>query len=242
MPEEGAPVRSALVTGASRGIGLAITRQLTELGIAVTAIARDLDALRDAVAGFAPRVHPVRADVTREEDVVAAVRAHRERFGRLDVLVNNAGLGPRVAIEEISTKTLDLVLSINLRAVALTYRECLPLLLAGAARSGGALVVNVASIAGRQGIGGMTAYSAAKHGVAGFTSAANAEVAARGVRSCAIFPAYVDTPGAAGVHDEIPPASMLAPQDVAEAVRFLLQVSPACAVTDIVMEQSARLS
>jgi NAD(P)-dependent dehydrogenase (short-subunit alcohol dehydrogenase family) len=228
--------RAAIVTGASSGIGLAIARVLGEEDYGVTMAARRADKLEAAVAGLAADgldVHAVAANVAEEEAIQAVVTAHRERYGRLDVLVNNAGVGFGASVGEIQTKRLDMQLSINLRSIVLFYRECVPLLLTAAAEHKNALVVNTASIAGKFGQGWTSVYSATKHGVVGWTEAMNKELAPQGIKSTALCPAFVDTPMTDYAKEHVPAEEMIRPEDISEAVRYLLMVSPACIVPEM---------
>ena len=148
------PDRAALVTGASSGIGLAIAEVLGETGHSLTVAARRPEKLAGAVEqlrGKGYEVEEVAANLTSEEDVQRVVAAHRERFGRLDVLVNSAGVGIGAAVADIQTKRVDMQLDLNLRAIVLFYRECADLLRAAGAEHRNALVVNLSSISGKSG-------------------------------------------------------------------------------------------
>src|ERR1700733_13364106 len=145
------PERAALVTGASRGIGFALAQALGEEGYSLTITARKPESLERAAAELRERgfeVEEVAANLADEDAVREVVRRHRERFGRLDVLVNSAGIGIGAAAGEHQTKYLDLQLDVNLRSIILFYRECVEMLRAAGAEHRGALVVNLASIAG----------------------------------------------------------------------------------------------
>jgi NAD(P)-dependent dehydrogenase (short-subunit alcohol dehydrogenase family) len=228
--------RAAIVTGASSGIGLAVARMLGEEGFGITMAARRPEKLDDAVSGLAADgfdVHAVAANVAEESEVEKVVAAHRERYGRLDVLVNNAGVGIGASLAEIQTKRLDMQLDINLRSIILFYRECLTMLQAAAAEHKNVLVVNTSSIAGKRGSGWLSVYAAAKHGVVGWTEAMNNELSSHGIKSTALCPAFVDTPMTDFVKGSVAPEEMIRPQDIAESVRFLLKVSPACIVPEI---------
>jgi NAD(P)-dependent dehydrogenase (short-subunit alcohol dehydrogenase family) len=124
-------------------------------------------------------------------------------------------------------------LDINLRATMLFYRECLPLLLEAAAEHRNALVVNTSSVAGKRGEGWLSVYAAAKHGVVGWTESMNKELAQQGIKSTALCPAFVDTPMTDFIKEHVPAEEMIRPADVAESVRYLLRVSPACVVPEI---------
>jgi len=230
------PQRAAIVTGASSGIGLAVARVLAEEGHGVTMAARRADKLDDAVAGLAAEgfdVHAVAANVADEDAIKAVVAAHRERYDRLDVLVNNAGVGIGALVGEIQTKHLDMQLAINLRSIVLFYRECVPLLSAAAAEHKNALVVNTASISGKRAEGWLSIYSATKHGVVGWTEAMNKELGPQGIKSTALCPAFVDTAMTDFVKEHIAAEEMIRSEDIAEAVRYLLKTSPACIVPEI---------
>jgi NAD(P)-dependent dehydrogenase (short-subunit alcohol dehydrogenase family) len=145
------PDRAAIVTGASRGIGFAIAEALGEDGYGLTISARKPDTLDEAADKLRAKGYEVErvAGNTADEDAIRDVVArHRERFGRLDVLVNNAGVGIGAAAADQQTKSVDMQLDVNLRAIVLFYRECLDMLRAAGAEHRNALVVNMASLAG----------------------------------------------------------------------------------------------
>jgi len=228
--------RAAIVTGASSGIGLAIARLLAQEGHGVTLAARrpeKLEAAAAELAGEGLDVHSVAGDLGCEEDVQRVVAAHRERYGRLDVLVNNAGVGIGAPVGELVTKRVDLQLATNLRSVILFYRECRQLLAAAAAEHRGALVVNMASIAGKSGQPWLSVYGATKAAIINFTEAMDKELAKEGIKSTALCPAFVDTAMSDFVKGSIPADQMITTADVAEAVRFLLRLSPNCIVPEI---------
>jgi NAD(P)-dependent dehydrogenase (short-subunit alcohol dehydrogenase family) len=228
--------RAAIVTGASSGIGLAIARVLGEEGFGVTMAARRAEKLQGAVdelAGEGFDVHAVPASLAEETEVQKVVAAHRERYGRLDVLVNNAGVGVGAPVGEIQTKFLDMQLSVNLRQIVLFYREAVEMLKAAGAEHSNALVVNTSSISGKRAEAWLSVYSATKHAVVGWTEAMNKELGAQGIKSLALCPAFVDTPMTDFVKGQVKAEEMIRPQDIAEAVRFMLRVSPACVVPEM---------
>jgi NAD(P)-dependent dehydrogenase (short-subunit alcohol dehydrogenase family) len=228
--------RAAIVTGASSGIGLAVARVLGEEGFGITMAARRPEKLEGAVAGLSTDgfdVHAVAANVADEAEIQKVVAAHRERYGRLDVLVNNAGIGVGATVGEIDTKRLDMQLDINLRSIVLFYRESLEMLKAAAAEHKNALVVNTSSISGKRAEGWLSVYSATKHGVVGWTEAMNKELGPSGIKSTALCPAFVDTPMTDFVKEHVAAEEMIRPEDIAESVRYLLKTSPACVVPEI---------
>ncbi|MGH2860820.1 MAG: SDR family NAD(P)-dependent oxidoreductase [Solirubrobacteraceae bacterium] len=241
MADQRMTQRAAIVTGGSRGIGLAIAEVLAQDGYALTLTARRPEPLAATAAALAQRgfeVHHVAANLAEEEGIRAIVAAHRERFGRLDVLVNNGGVGVGATAGEHQTKLIDMQLDVNLRAIVLMYREALGLLRVAGAEHGCAQVVNVASIAGKQPAAWLSVYSAAKAGVIAYTQAMNRELADDGIRSVALCPGWVDTHMTEFIKGEVPAEQMIRPADVASAVRFVLGLSPAAVVPEIVFERS----
>jgi NAD(P)-dependent dehydrogenase (short-subunit alcohol dehydrogenase family) len=233
--------RAAIVTGGSSGIGLEIARMLLEEGYGVTVAGRRPDKLAQAVAtlsGDGREIASVAGSMADEAVIAEVVAAHRERFGRLDVLVNNAGVGVGAPVAEIQTRRLDMQLDVNLRAIVLFYRQTADLLRAAAAEHRSALVVNMASISGKAGEAWLSVYSATKAGVIGFTQAMNKELGHEGIKSCALCPAFVDTPMTDFIKDSVSAQDMIRPQDIAEAVRMLLRVSPACVIPEIVFQRA----
>jgi NAD(P)-dependent dehydrogenase (short-subunit alcohol dehydrogenase family) len=225
-----------MVTGGSSGIGLAVARALGKDGYGVTLSARKPDKLEAAaedLRGDGIDVEAVQANMADEDDIKRLAEAHRERWGRLDMLMNNAGIGIGGLIAEAETKKLDIQLAVNLRAVYLMTRESIPLLKEAGAEHGKALIVNTASIAGKQGQGWLAAYSATKFGVVGLSQAMHKELAQDGVQVTALCPGFVATAMTDWVEGEVPKDQMIQPEDIAEAVRYLLRTSPACIVPEI---------
>jgi NAD(P)-dependent dehydrogenase (short-subunit alcohol dehydrogenase family) len=220
--------KAALVTGGSSGIGFAIARMLRDEGFELTVAARTQERLDRAAAELGAAA--VVTDVSKEDECERLVAAHRERFGRLDVLVNCAGMGIAGSIETIATKQWDLQFAVNMRGAFLVTREAVPLL-----KESRGLVVNISSIAGTSAAPGLSAYGAAKAALIGFTRSLNGELAGGGVRATAICPGFVDTPMAAWTG--MPSEEMIQPEDCAEVVRALLRLSPAARIPQVVIER-----
>jgi NAD(P)-dependent dehydrogenase (short-subunit alcohol dehydrogenase family) len=234
--ENGMAQRAAIVTGGSSGIGLAIARVLGEEGHALTVAARRPEKLEQAAAGLREagfEVNAVSGNLGDEGVVQEVVRSHRERYGRLDVLVNNAGVGVGELVTELTTKKVDLQLATNVRSLLLFYRECTELLRVAGAEHRRALVVNTASIAGKSGQPWLSVYSATKAAVIGFTQAMHKELGTEGIKNTALCPAYVDTPMTDYVKEQVKPEDMIQVSDIAETVRVLLKMSPGCVVPEI---------
>jgi NAD(P)-dependent dehydrogenase (short-subunit alcohol dehydrogenase family) len=234
--EERMAQRAAIVTGGSSGIGLAIARMLGEEGHALTVAARRPEKLESAVAGLREEgfeVNAVAGNLGDEAGVHEVVRSHRERFGRLDVLVNSAGVGIGATVDQIEAKKLDLQLAINLRSLVLFYRECTEMLRAAGAEHRSALVINMSSISGKSGQPWLSVYSATKAAVVGFTQAMHKELGAQGIKNTALCPGFVDTPMTDFVKEHVKPEDMIQVSDIAETVRVLLKMSPGCVVPEI---------
>ncbi|MCW3016739.1 MAG: family NAD(P)-dependent oxidoreductase [Solirubrobacterales bacterium] len=232
--------RAALVTGASSGIGLAIADMLGQEGYALTVAARrpeKLEAAAEGLRGKGYDVQHIAGNLGDEDTINAVVAAHGERFGRLDVLVNNAGIGMGEAVDALTTKKVDLQLNTNLRSIFLFYRAAMPLLRAAGEEHHNALVINTASISGIRGEAWLGVYSATKHGVVGFTQAMNKELASAGIKSTALAPGFVDTAMTDFIKEHVPADSMIQSEDIAEGVRFLIRTSPGCVVPEIRFEQ-----
>jgi NAD(P)-dependent dehydrogenase (short-subunit alcohol dehydrogenase family) len=221
-------MRSALITGGSSGIGLAIGRMLREEGFELTLASRTKEKIEAAAAELG--AHAIAADVGREEDCIRIVAEHKERFGGLDMLVNSAGIGIGGTVESLQTKHIDLQLGINLRGLLIVTREAIPLL-----KETKGWVINLASIAGTAPTPGLTVYGATKAAVIALTRSMNAELDDDGVRAIALCPGFVDTPMAQW--SGIPSDEMIRPEDCAEIVRLCLRLSPHARIPQVVVER-----
>ena len=182
--------KTALVTGAARGIGLAIARRFAEEGAQVALLDLDRGAVETAARSLPGTAIALGADVTRSGEVTAAVQAVVDRWGRLDVMVNNAGItGRSFPIWELEDEDWDRVLAIDLTGVFYGCRAAIRAMLP----RGSGRIVNIASIAGKEGNPTLVPYSSAKAGVIGLTKAAAKEVATRGILVNAIAPAVIGT-------------------------------------------------
>ena len=182
--------RVALVTGASRGIGEAISRRFARDGARVALAARDEAACRriaGEIAAAGGEALAVRCDVTDPESIAAAVSAVVARWGRIDVLVNNAGLGGATPLDDPDDSRWDAIVATNLTGVFRVTRAAAPHI------PDGGRVLNLSSVVGRFGVAGHAAYSATKHGVIGLTRTLALELAPRQITVNAMCPGWVET-------------------------------------------------
>ena len=231
------PDRAAIVTGASRGIGRALADALGEQGFGITLNARKPDTLErtaEELRGKGFEVEHVVGNMADEEAIREVVRLHRERFGRLDVLVNNAGVGIGAPAGEHQTKHVDLQFAVNIRSIILFYRESVELLRKAGAEHRSALVVNLASMAAKAPAPWLSVYSATKAAVLGYTQAMNKELGPEGIKSVAFCPGFVDTDMTDFVKDSVSAEEMIRPEDIAEGLCFLLRLSSNCLVPEII--------
>jgi len=219
---------SALVTGGSSGIGLAIARMLRDEGYDLTLASRTKEKIEAAAAEVGATA--VAADMGKEEDCVRVVAEHKERFGGMDVLVNSAGIGIAGTVESLQTKHIDLQLGVNLRGLLLVSREAIPLL-----KQSKGWIFNLASIAGTEPTPGLTVYGATKAAVIALTRSQNQELDEAGVRAVAICPGFVDTPMAEW--SGLPGDEMIQPEDCAEIVRMCLRLSPRARIPQVIVER-----
>lgn len=232
----GAPAgerRAALVLGGSGGIGLAIAATLAAEGYDLTIQGRRPERVEAAVETLGAGAEGVAANLAEESEIERVVAAHATRHGRLDVLVDSAGLGIGQGLGEIQARHLDRQTQINFRAAVLALREARPLLEAAGAEHGKALVCLVSSWAATHPPAWLSIYGATKAALDAFARSAQIELEGKGIQVTSVSPATVETEMTRYAQDDIPAAAMLRPTDVAEVVRMLLRLSPAARVPEV---------
>ncbi len=215
----------AFVTGGSTGIGRAIAAMLVDEGYRVALSARDLERAASAAREIGVELG-VACDVRSPESVSEALGCVIESFGGLDLLVNNAGTGEFLGVEETSEAAWAEMIDTNLGGTFRMTRACLPFLL-----DGGGMVVNVLSTASRTAFPGSSAYVASKFGQLGFAESLRAEYRDQGLRVVNLLPGAVDTPFWNRIEGDWDRGKMLQPSDVAEAVRTAIR-APAGALLE----------
>jgi NAD(P)-dependent dehydrogenase (short-subunit alcohol dehydrogenase family) len=219
---------SALVTGGSSGIGLAIARALREDGYDLTLVARRPEPLEAAARELG--AHAFAANLGDCDECVSAVSAHVEHHGGMDVLVNSAGIGIGGSFADQETRKIELQLDVNLRATLVTTREALPHL-----RASRGQIITLASIAGTIPTPGLAVYGATKAALIAWTSSLNREEADHGVRATAISPGFVATRMTEWTG--LPEDEQIQPEDIVALVRAVLSLSPLARVPNIVVER-----
>jgi len=227
----------AVVTGASRGIGLAIARRLGQMGARVSLCARNAANLERAASDLRAagiQVLALRTDVTRGDEVASLVSETQRTFGPVDILVNNAGIGIFGPFQEQTEADWNAIMDTNLKSVFLVSRAVAP----GMIRRKTGHIINIGSLAGKSAFANGAVYCASKWGLLGLTGCMAEELRAHGIRVSAICPGSVATefsPHAGKV-----PARMLQPEDVAHAVAALVTQAPGSFISEVLMRPTQK--
>jgi NAD(P)-dependent dehydrogenase (short-subunit alcohol dehydrogenase family) len=211
----------AIVTGASRGIGKAISLALAEEAATVVIAARAIDKMNETaklVTAAGGKAQIIPTELTDERSIKNLVKATGERFGRLDILINNAGITHSAKLEETLTQDLDRCLNINARAPFILCREALPLL----KKADAAYIINIASVVGVKAYPLQSAYTASKHALRGMTMALAEEMRGTNIRVHLVCPGGVDTELVQNVRPDIKKQDLMQPEEIAELVLYLL--------------------
>jgi 3-oxoacyl-[acyl-carrier protein] reductase len=227
----------ALITGASRGIGLAIARQLGEMGCRLSLCARNESALQAAMNELrseGAEALGMRADVNSTKDVTALFENTRKRLGEIDILVNNAGIGVFGPAHELREEDWDRVMNTNLKGAFLCSKAAAPEMIRR--RSGH--IVNIASLAGKNSFAGGGLYCASKWGLLGFTYCLAEDLRGYGIRVSAVCPGTVATEFSPHTGKE--PAKMLQPEDVAHAVAAILTAAPQSFISEVLLRPTQK--
>jgi 3-oxoacyl-[acyl-carrier protein] reductase len=222
----------ALVTGAGRGIGRAISLTLGWAGAHVVAVARtveQIEAVAREIADAGGKAVGIRADIAEERDVRSLFDQVRERLGRLDVLVNNAGVGLFGPVAEFPAADFDQVVAVNLRGTFLCCQQAMQVMIP----QGSGYIINISSVVGFRGYPNQSAYTAAKHGVMGLTKSLAVEAQEHGIRVSAVLPGGVATDLIRAARPDLDPSVLMQPEDIAQTVTYLLSLSDQAAVDQI---------
>ncbi len=228
--------RVALVTGAGRGIGSAIARALATEGMRVFVTARSeeqLISVCERIREQGGAAEHIPADISSEDEVLTLFGQISSMAGRLDVCINNAGIGVYDRVEACKAEDLDRMYATNVRGSFLCCREALKMMIP--ARDG--YIINISSVVGFKGYPNQAGYGATKHAVMGLTKSLAAEAQEHGVRVSAILPGGVDTEMVRKSRPDLNPEELLHPDDVAQSVLYLLSLSDRAAVDQIYLRR-----
>jgi len=213
--------KTALVTGASRGIGAAIAKSLAGAGGSIFLVGRSephLAQVQQSIQASGGSAMYGCADITSEDAIRQVVQQANAQLGRLDILINCAGIGVFGPLEHTRTEDWDLAMATNARAPFLFCREVIPLM----ARGGGGSIVNIASVVAVKGYKNQGAYTASKHALLGMTKVLAQEVQPLGIRVHIVCPGGVDTEMGSQARPDLDRAGLIAPEEVADVVLFLV--------------------
>jgi 3-oxoacyl-[acyl-carrier protein] reductase len=221
----------ALVTGAGRGIGRAVSLLLAESGCRVVLASRSRDQLEEVqsvIRGKNGEAHAMPTDLTRDDEITRLVDSAREKCGGVDILINNAGWGKRAPVVRAKIGDWDQTLRVNLRAPMLLAHLLVPHMIS----KGEGAVINIGSVSGKSGEANGAAYSASKFGLIGFTQSLYEEVREYGIKVAVILPGFVDTP-LIPANRQLDRSKMIRAEDIANAVRFVLTSPDTCCPVEI---------
>lgn len=230
----------AIITGANRGLGRALAIGFAADGFHVAAMARSVDQLRSIAEEAkvdSSAVLPIELDLSDVESILSAIRAIPRDFGRIDVLVNNAGIGA-VGTLEVTTEQFSSLLAVNLAGPFRLLKEVVPLMIEGNAGT----IINVASRAGKIGFPNCGAYGASKFGMVGLSESLYRELAPRGIKVTALCPSWIDTDMAQESGSPLSGEEMIQTGDLMKTVRWLMSLSPAACVREVMIECRADIS
>ena len=211
----------AIVTGASRGIGRAISISLAQEAATVVLAARSTEKLQEVAekvtkAGGKPEI--VVTELTDEESIKKLVKTTQEKFRRLDILINNAGVTHSAKLEQTATEDWQRCINVNARAPFILCREALPLL----KKSHPAHIINIASVVGVKGYPLQSAYTSSKHALRGMTISLAEELKGSNIRVHLLCPGGVDTEMVGSVRPDIKKDELIQPEEIAELVLYLV--------------------
>jgi 3-hydroxybutyrate dehydrogenase len=211
----------AIITGSARGIGFEIGKIFAENGAKVVLSDLDQNTVEKAALGLRNNgleVIGLKADVTSEEDIIQLIKQAKDKFGRIDIFINNAGLQHVAPIEEFPTEKFELMIKIMLTAPFISIKNVLPIM----KEQGFGRIINISSINGLIGFANKAAYNSAKHGVIGLTKVAALESASFGITVNALCPGYVDTPLVRGQLEDLAKTRQVPLESVLEEVIYPL--------------------
>jgi NADP-dependent 3-hydroxy acid dehydrogenase YdfG len=237
QPDKPLDGKVALITGANRGIGLAIARRLATLGASLSLSARDGNRLEAVAADLhktGVTVAAISADLMRSQDAATLVPKTEQALGPIEILVNNAGVGSFVSVQDATERDWDEMLDTNLKAVFLLTKAVAP----GMIQRKSGHIVNIASLAGKNAFAGGAIYCASKWGLLGLTQCAAEDLRAHGIRVSAVCPGSVNTEFSP--HGNKDPRKMLQPDDIAHAVAMIVTQAPQSFISEVLLRPTQK--
>ena len=222
----------ALVTGASRGIGRSISLALAEAGAHVILAARNEDRLqkvKEEIIVKGGLATPVKTDISVEQEIISLFETIKENCGRLNIVVNNAGIGIWGKLVDFAIEDFDKLINVNLRSMYICCQQALKMMIP----AGSGFIINLSSVVGFKGYVNQSAYTATKHGVMGLTKSLAAEVQEYGICVSAILPGGVDTDFIGAARPDLDRSILIPPEDIAKTVLFMLSLSDRTMVDQI---------
>ncbi len=222
----------ACVTGASRGIGRSISLMLAEAGAHVILCSRNRNKLQDVKGEIASRggkATVIPADIAVEKEITSVFDTIKAKIGRLDILVNSAGIGSTGSLVDFPIENFDQIMAVNLRGVFICCQQAMRIMIT----QGSGYIINISSVVGFKGYPDQSAYTASKHGVMGLTKSLAVEAQEHGIQVSAILPGGVDTEFVKNIRPDLDTSVLILPEDIAKTVVYLLSLSDRAMVDQV---------
>jgi len=224
--------RVALVTGASRGIGRGISLMLADSGVHVILTARSMDKLqkvKEEITSRGGNATVIPADIAKEQDIKTLFKIIKDKFGRLDIVINNAGIGIWGNLVDFSIEDFDKIMNINVRGTYLCCQQAMKMMIPQ--KNG--YIINISSVVGFKGYPNQSAYTASKHAIMGLTKSLAVEAQEHNIRISAILPGGVETDLSFKARPDLDRSLLILPEDIAKTVLYLLSLSDRAMVDQI---------
>jgi len=224
--------RVALVTGASRGIGRGISLMLADSGVHVILTARSMDKLqkvKEEITSRGGNATVIPADIAKEQDIKTLFKIIKDKFGRLDIVINNAGIGIWGKLVDFSIEDFDKIMNINVRGTYLCCQQAMKMMIPQ--KNG--YIINISSVVGFKGYPNQSAYTASKHAIMGLTKSLAVEAQEHNIRISAILPGGVETDLSVKARPDLDRSLLILPEDIAKTVLYLLSLSDRAMVDQI---------
>lgn len=224
--------RVALITGASRGIGRGISLMLADSGVHVILTARSMDKLqkvKEEITSRGGNATVIPADIAKEQDIKTLFKIIKDKFGRLDIVINNAGIGIWGKLVDFSIEDFDKIMNINVRGTYLCCQQAMKMMIPQ--KNG--YIINISSVVGFKGYPNQSAYTASKHAIMGLTKSLAVEAQEHNIRISAILPGGVETDLSFKARPDLDRSLLILPEDIAKTVLYLLSLSDRAMVDQI---------